>query len=91
MTSLVEKLDRALYPTYARNWDDQLFRERILQRLAAASGFTVERLDRIEGHPEVLRMTWPTYLLGAAHERRVNSWDGLAMFRVLRVGELQKG
>jgi len=36
-------------------------------------------------------MAWPTYLLGAAHERRVNSWDGLAMFRVLRVGELQKG
>jgi len=34
VTTLVEKLDRAaLYPTYARNWDDQLFRERILQRL----------------------------------------------------------
>ena len=33
MTALVEKLDRALYPTYARNWDDQLFRERILQHL----------------------------------------------------------
>ena len=22
--SLVEKLDQTLYPTYARNWDDQL-------------------------------------------------------------------
>lgn len=33
MTSLVEKLDRALYPDYARNGDDPLFRERILQRL----------------------------------------------------------
>lgn len=33
MTTLVEKLDRTLYPTYARNWDDQLFRERILQCL----------------------------------------------------------
>ena len=32
-TTLREKLDRALYPSYARNWDDQLFRERILQRL----------------------------------------------------------
>ena len=31
--SLVEKLDRALYPSYARNGDDPLFRERILQRL----------------------------------------------------------
>lgn len=36
-------------------------------------------------------MTWPTYLLGAAHERRVNSWDGLALFQVLLVGELRKG
>jgi len=36
-------------------------------------------------------MTWPTYLLGAACERWVNAWDGLAMCRVLRVGELRKG
>jgi hypothetical protein len=36
-------------------------------------------------------MTWPTYLLGAACERRVNAWDGLAMFRILLVGELRKG
>ena len=62
-----------------------------VQRLAAASGLTVERLDRIEGRPEYLRMTWPTYLLGAAYERLVNSWEGLAMFRVLLVGELRKG
>jgi len=62
-----------------------------VQRLAAASGFTVERLDRIEGRPEDLRMTWPIDLLGAAYERRVNSWDGLAMFRILLVGELRKG
>ena len=89
MTPLVEKLDRALYPTYARNWDDPFFRERILQRLAAASGFTVERLDRLEGRPEVLRMTWPTYLLGAAYERLVNSWNGLALFRILLVGALR--
>ena len=62
-----------------------------VQRLAAASGLTVERLDRIEGRPEYLRMTWPTYLLGAAYERLVNSWDGLALFRVLLVGALRKG
>jgi len=36
-------------------------------------------------------MTWPTDLLGWLYERRVNSWDGLALFRVLRVGELRKG
>lgn len=28
-----------------------------VQRLAAASGFTVEQLDHLEGHPEDLRMT----------------------------------
>ena len=62
-----------------------------MRRLAAASGFTVERLDRIEGRPEVLRLTWPTDRLGAACERRVNSWEGLALFRVLLMGELRKG
>jgi len=41
-----------------------------VQRLAAASGFTVQKLDRIEGRPE--------YLLGAACERRANAWNGLA-------------
>ena len=62
-----------------------------IQRLAAASGLTVEKLDRSEGRPEYLRLTWPTDRLGAACERRVNSWDGLAMFRILLVGELRKG
>lgn len=33
MTPLIEKLDHVLYPAYARNCDDPLFRERILQRL----------------------------------------------------------
>jgi len=44
-----------------------------VRRLAAAGGFTVERMGRIEGCPEYLRMTWPTDLLGGAYERRVNS------------------
>lgn len=62
-----------------------------VRRLAAASGLTVERLDRIEERPEDLRLTWPTYRLGAACKRRVNAWDGLALFRVLRVKKLWKG
>ena len=33
MTSLVERLDRRLYAGYQRNWDDRLFRERVLARL----------------------------------------------------------
>ena len=33
MTWTVQMLDSLLYPTYTRNWDDQMFRERILRRL----------------------------------------------------------
>lgn len=33
MSAWIERLDRALYPQYKRNWDDQLFRERILRQL----------------------------------------------------------
>lgn len=36
-------------------------------------------------------MIWPTDRLGAAYERLVNAWDGLALFRILLVGELRKG
>ncbi len=34
MTTLIEKLGHALYPDYVRNWDDQLFRERILRHIS---------------------------------------------------------
>ena len=37
MNPLTEKLDQALYPGFARNWDDQIFRERILQHLTPAA------------------------------------------------------
>lgn len=33
MGALVEYLDRKLYPGVGNNWDDTLFRERILARL----------------------------------------------------------
>lgn len=33
MSSITSWLDRQLYPQYARNWDDKLFRERILTHL----------------------------------------------------------
>ena len=32
-TDLTEKLDRTLYPGFVRNWDDRLFRERILEHI----------------------------------------------------------
>ncbi len=61
-----------------------------VRKLAASAGLTVERLERIEGRPEYLRITWPTYLLGAAYERVVNTFDFLAIFRILLIAQLRK-
>ena len=58
--------------------------------LAASAGLTVDRLERIEGRPEYLRISWPTYLVGAAYERVVNTFDFLAMFRILLIAQLRK-
>jgi len=61
-----------------------------VRKLAASAGLTVDRLERIEGRPEYLRVTWPTYLVGAAYERIVNAFECLAMFRILLIAELRK-
>lgn len=61
-----------------------------LRRLAMQTGFSVERIDLIEGRPEYLRITWPTYLIGSAYERLVNSSDMLAPLRILCIGEFTK-
>lgn len=59
-------------------------------KLAGIAGFNVRKIERIEGRPEYLRMTWATYLLGLFYERFVNSVGALAVFRVLLIGQLQK-
>lgn len=51
---------------------------------------SVERLERIEGRPEYLRIAWPLYLVGAAYERIVNSAEFLAPLRILLVAQLRK-
>lgn len=58
--------------------------------LAAATGFEVSAIERIESRPEYLRLTAPTYLVGAAYERLVNLIPALARFRVVLVAELHK-
>ena len=50
----------------------------------------VVRVDLIEGRPEYLRFSAPTYLLGWLYERLVNRVPGLARLRVLLVVELRK-
>ena len=58
--------------------------------LAARGGFRVEALELFEGRPEYLRMTLPTYLVGALYERLVNSLPVLAGNRILLVCKLRK-
>jgi SAM-dependent methyltransferase len=64
-------------------------RSDVLQ-LAKLCGLSVEQLERIEGRPEYLRLTWPTYVLGTCYERMVNASDVFASLRVLLVGTLRK-
>ncbi len=63
---------------------------RDVRDLAAQSGFRIKSIERIEGRPEYMRISWPTYLLGAAYERVVNASSVLAKFRILLIVELQK-
>lgn len=58
--------------------------------VAKAASLSTERLERIEGRPEYLRMAWPFYLLGAVYERTVNFTEILAPFRILLVAQLRK-
>ncbi len=59
-------------------------------QLAAQAGFRVERISRIEGRPEYMRITPITYFFGFLYERIVNTTDLLAMFRILLIAELRK-
>lgn len=56
--------------------------------LASSTGFSVERLELVEGRPEYLRISPPTYLLGWLYERAVNGTPFLERFRVIMIGEL---
>ena len=70
MTTVIEKLDRALYPHYARNWDDELFRQRILWYLR---GYTIA-LDLAAGAgivPQMNLRCHPRRLCGIDPDPRV--------------------
>lgn len=61
-----------------------------IKRLAREAGLLLEGVELIEGRPEYLRMTWPTYLVGVAYEKIVNSNELFAPIRILLVGKLRK-
>lgn len=117
MSGAVAWLDRKLCPRFAKNWDDSLFRDRLLSairpddvildlgagagiveqmnfkgkgRRVCGVGLEIASLERIEGRPEYLRLSAPTYVAGAIYERIVNSTEMLAPFRVILIGHLRK-
>jgi hypothetical protein len=57
---------------------------------ARDAGLSVDSIRTIEGRPEYLRMTAPTYVIGAAYERVVNRFESLSRFRIVMIGTLQK-
>lgn len=57
---------------------------------ANAAGLMLEHYALIEGRPEYLRMTTPTYVAGIAYEKLVNHVPFLAPFRILLMGTLRK-
>lgn len=61
-----------------------------IKRLATGAGMEPIRIRRVEGRPEYLRLTFPTYVAGLAYERVVNSTNALGFLRILLVIELRK-
>jgi SAM-dependent methyltransferase len=61
-----------------------------VRALAAGAGLRVESIEMIEGRPEYLRLTAPTYLAGWLYERIVNATPRLARFRVVLLASLRK-
>ncbi len=59
-------------------------------RLAAQGGFLLEQVELIEGRPEYLRISAPTYLLGRCYERAVNATTWLEGLRILLIAQLRK-
>ncbi len=55
-----------------------------------STGFKAESIELIEGRPEYLRISWPTYLLGIIYEKIVNSTEVLCHFRAVLIACLRK-
>jgi SAM-dependent methyltransferase len=64
--------------------------EKDIRHLSQHSGFDVASLQHIEGRPEYLRFSSPTYLAGIAYERLVNCHEVFRRFRILLLLTLQR-
>ncbi len=61
-----------------------------LRSQALLAGFSVSSISSIEGRPEYLRMTFPTYLCGLLYERAVNSFEFLSRFRCILIIKMER-
>jgi SAM-dependent methyltransferase len=61
-----------------------------IERLARGAGLRVESVELVEGRPEYLRLTPPTYLAGYVYERIVNSSPRFAPLRIVLIAHLRK-
>lgn len=61
-----------------------------IREIARNAGMTASRIDLIEGRPEYLRFSVPTYLAGLGYERLVNATDHLQRLRILIIATLSK-
>ncbi len=61
-----------------------------VQKFARETGFSIDSIQFIEGRPEYLRLTAPTYLFGLLYERAANLSDRLAAIRAVMIFKLTK-
>lgn len=60
------------------------------QHCALANGYEILAIETIEGRPEYLRLSAPTYVLGMFYERIVNAWRPFAPLRCVLLVELRR-
>jgi SAM-dependent methyltransferase len=78
------RVDADTFPTRYRAND-----RKTLERLGAATGFRVIRVDVLETKPDYLYFHPIAYRLGIVYERIVNRWPALTRFRVQIIADLQ--
>ncbi len=61
-----------------------------IREVASKAGLVVDRVDLVDGRPEYLRLTAPTYLVGWVIERMVTRVPGLERFRAGLIAVLHK-
>lgn len=63
---------------------------RSIRRLCSSAGLAVDGMEHVEGRPEYLRFSVPSYLAGFAYERLVNRMRVLSRFRVIIIAVMRK-